>query len=39
MMNVFDEDNILQYIYESDGFTDRILPFNVFPIGGMAIEF
>ncbi len=39
MMNVFDRDNIWQYIYNDDGSIDRVLQFKVFPVGGMVIEF
>lgn len=39
MMNVFNRDNIWEYSHNSDGTIEKILQFQVFPVGGLTIEF
>lgn len=39
MINVFNRNNIWEYVYNENGTIDRVLQFNVFPVGGLAIEF
>lgn len=39
MMNVYNHHNIWEYQYNDDGTTEKILQFEVFPVGGVVIEF
>ncbi len=39
IMNVYARDNIWMYAYQSDGTIDNIYQFQVFPVGGITIEF
>jgi len=39
VMNIYGRDNIWEYQYNSDGTTEKVLQFQVFPVGGVAIEF
>ena len=39
IMNVYARDNIWMYSYNSDGTKEDILQFQVFPVGGVTIEF
>jgi hypothetical protein len=39
VMNVYGRDNIWNYTYNSDGTTEKVLQFQVFPIGGVTVEF
>jgi hypothetical protein len=39
IMNVYSRDNIWSYQYYSDGTTEPILQYKVFPVGGVTVEF
>jgi hypothetical protein len=39
IMNVYSRDNIWSYEYYSDGTTEPILQYKVFPVGGITVEF
>jgi len=39
IMNVYGRDNIWQYSYNDDGSIEEVLQWQVFPVGGLAIEF
>jgi hypothetical protein len=39
IFNIYGRDNIWEYSYQDDGSIDRILQFQVFPVGGLSIEF
>ena len=39
IMNVYGRDNIWMYEYNGDGTREKILQFQVFPVGGVTIEF
>jgi hypothetical protein len=39
IMNVYSRDNIWSYQYYSDGTTEPILQYKVFPVGGITVEF
>lgn len=39
MMNIYNRHNIWEYQYNDDGTKERVLQFEVFPVGGMVIEF
>ncbi len=39
LMNVYGRDNIWQYSYQDDGSVEKVLQWQVMPVGGLAIEF
>jgi hypothetical protein len=39
VMNVYGRDNIWNYTYNSDGTREKVLQFQVFPVGGVTVEF
>ncbi len=39
IMNIYGRDNIWAYSYKSDGSVEEVLQWQVFPVGGLAIEF
>lgn len=39
VFNIYQRDNIWGYTYNDDGTIDKILQFQVFPVGGLTIEF
>jgi hypothetical protein len=39
IMNIYGRDNIWSYSYNSDGTRDEILQWQVFPVGGITVEF
>ncbi|MFO7888743.1 MAG: TonB-dependent receptor [bacterium] len=39
IMNVYGRDNIWRYSYNDDGSKEKILQFQVFPVGGVIFEF
>ena len=39
VMNVYGRDNIWNYTYNGDGTTEKVLQFQVFPVGGVTVEF
>ncbi len=39
IMNIYARDNIWMYAYQDDGTREDILQFQVFPVGGVTIEF
>lgn len=39
MMNVYNRPNIWEYQYNDDGTKEEVLQFEVFPVGGVVIEF
>lgn len=39
IMNVYCRDNIWMYQYNDDGTKEKVLQFQVFPVGGITIEF
>ena len=39
MMNVYNRDNVWDYVYQDDGTVDVVNQFSMVPIGGITIEF
>jgi hypothetical protein len=39
IMNIYARDNIWMYMYKDDGSIENVLQFQVFPVGGITIEF
>lgn len=39
LMNVYGRDNIWDYNYNDDGTREKVLQFQVFPVGGVSLEF
>ena len=39
MMNVYNRHNLWEYQYNDDGSRENVLQFEVFPVGGVEIEF
>ncbi len=39
IMNVYGRDNIWRYSYNDDGTKEKVLQFQIFPVGGITIEF
>jgi len=39
IMNIYGRDNIWGYLYNDDGSKERVLQYQVFPVGGVTVEF
>jgi hypothetical protein len=39
IMNIYGRDNIWGYSYDSDGTIDNVYQWQVFPVGGVTVEF
>ena len=39
LMNIYNRHNLWEYQYNDDGTREEILQFEVFPVGGLSIEF